>query len=298
LVNAARARRPPRVAALTMVRDEGDMLPRWLAYYGGQLGVENLTVLDDNSGDGSVDNLPCTVHRLPAEPVRQSWARARLNLVNAYSSELLESYDVVIFSDVDEFLIPDPACYDGLVDYLVENRERTVCAPIAVNVLHNPEIEPALDAGRPLLRQRRFVKFAPNMCKPLIKRIPVNWKAGGFHGIGAPFEIDRSLLMTHLKYYDVDAMRKVAEQRHKRYQQGRGHPVSAWPLTPDQLTSLLLSWVATPDAVDVLEFDPQEPDLTQVIRRETGMHRSVGNQMKAMESNPLRRLPDRFTTAI
>ena len=41
------------------------MLPRWVQYYGDQLGQDNLVVLDDNSVDGSTEHLPCTVLRLP-----------------------------------------------------------------------------------------------------------------------------------------------------------------------------------------------------------------------------------------
>src|SRR5262245_57139984 len=65
---------PPRVAVLTTVRDEAQMLPRWLDYYGRQVGSENLLVLDDNSVDGSTKDLPCTVYQLPPAPWRMEWA--------------------------------------------------------------------------------------------------------------------------------------------------------------------------------------------------------------------------------
>ena len=44
------------------------MLPLWIRYYGGQFGVENLYVVDDNSEDGSTDDLPCDVLHIP--PIR------------------------------------------------------------------------------------------------------------------------------------------------------------------------------------------------------------------------------------
>ncbi|MDF2968680.1 MAG: hypothetical protein K0Q93_2458 [Nocardioidaceae bacterium] len=291
-----RRRRPPRVAAFTMVCDEADMLPRWLAYYGDQLGVENLVVLDDNSSDGSTDGLRCTVHRL-AKEAKRSWSASRRDLMNTLSADLLRRYDVVIFTDVDEFLIPDPGRYDGLVDYLASSSQHEVIAPLALNILHNPDVESPLEPDRPVLAQRRFVKFSPRMCKPLIKRVPVAWKGGGFHGIAAPFAIDRALLMAHLKYYDVDALRTVARRRHLQYQDGKGHRSSAWAFGPDDLISRLRTWVATPAAHEVPEFDPQEPDVDSVIVSDptTGMYHTTGTQLTDMEMHPLRRLPDRFT---
>ncbi len=59
---------PVRIAAITFCRDEGRMLPLWVRYYGGQLGLENLYVVDDNSEDGSTDDLPCDVLHIP--PIR------------------------------------------------------------------------------------------------------------------------------------------------------------------------------------------------------------------------------------
>ncbi len=287
----------PRVVALTMARDEADLLPRWVDYYGRQVGVENLIVLDDNSADGSTDDLPCMRLRLPPGPWQPSWAQARLDLVNGLSRGLLACYEVVVFVDIDEFLVPDPAHYDGLADYLGKNRDRDVIAPLAVNVLHKPSLEPTLDPTQPLLAQRHFVKFAPGMCKPLVKRKPADWLAS-FHGIAAPFEIDPRLWMMHLKYCDVSLLMKVSAGRHARHREGRGHPRSAWALGSNELASQLSSWVQTPDEQRVQEFDPSELDLSTVVRRKGGRRfRSHGPQLSAMERNPLRRLPERFRTA-
>lgn len=283
-----------RVAALTMARDEAEMLPRWLDYYGGQLGLDNVMVIDDNSVDGSTTNLPCAHLRLPTGPLELSWPTMRKTLVNGFARGLLACYDVVIFTDVDEFLVPDPARHSGLLDYLNSHRQREVIAPLAVNVLHNPRLEPPLDQARPVLAQRRFVKFAPIMCKPLIKQVASDWSAG-FHGIRKPFEIDRELLLLHLKFYDVSFLATVSQQRRViSEQEGRG-AASTWKWGAEELTSRLLSWVDTPTDHIVPEFDPSEPDLTDVVgRSDTGYFRSWGTQLGAMEKYPLRQLPERF----
>ena len=289
----------PRVAAITMARDEAHMLPRWVRYYGDQLGEENLLVLDDNSVDGSTDQLPCTVLRLPPEPWKRPWARARLALANGVSQGLLSCYDAVLFADVDEFLVPDPARYAGLVDFLAARRDNDILAPLALNVLHDPVSEPPLDPSRPVLSQRSRVKFAPGMCKPMVKRVPADWRYA-FHGIRSSFTIDPELLMLHLKYYDVDALQKVAKQRRETHEnQGRGHPESAWPLGPDELSSRLRVWVDHPDGQEIPEFDPAEVASDNIVTDYgKGFFRTTGAQLEAMEENPLRRLPARFREAL
>jgi hypothetical protein len=140
------------------------------------------------------------------------------------------------------------------------------------------------------------------MCKPLIKRVPADWIGGGFHGIAgrAPYPIDRELFMLHLKYYDIAALEKVAKHRHTLYQTaGRGHSKSAWALDADDLTARLRSWVTPSKEGDVPEFDPNEPDLTNVVRgAEANFFRTRGRQLRSMERSPLRQLPERFHTAL
>ncbi len=67
-----------RTVAITMVRDERDMLPRWIRHYGNHVGLDHLIVIDDNSQDGSTDGLLCTVHRLPPPRPTDHWGPMRL----------------------------------------------------------------------------------------------------------------------------------------------------------------------------------------------------------------------------
>lgn len=284
---------PARTAVITMVRDEGQMLPRWVDYYGRQVGVSNLVVLDDNSVDGSADDLPCTVYRLPPPPWKRPWSKTRLGLANGIARGLLACYDVVVFTDVDEFIVADPEKYDGLVDYLSANAGTRVIAPLALELLHNVEVEAVLDPTRPLLQQRRFVKFSPGMCKPLVKRVGQPWN-GAFHRISAPFEVDRDLWMLHLKYSDVEVLETVAEHRRRIHQQeNRGHPDSFWPMGADKLKALLSSWASSTGPVP--EFDSAEPDLRDLVQEfGDGTWAVMANQVRSLEESPLRQLPPRF----
>ena len=284
---------------MTMVRDEADMLPRWLEYYGRQLGVENLVVLDDNTVDGSTKGLPCTTYRLPPEPWKRDWARTRAQLANGFARGLLACYDAVIFTDVDEFLVADPAQYAGLAEYLSARRDKKIVAPLALEVMHSRKLEPALDPTRPLLEQRRFVKYSPGMCKPLLKRSAERWEPA-FHAIHAPFEVDTALWMLHLKYSDLTLLEKVAEQRRRIHEEeGRGHSKSFWPMGAKALKRNLSSWTHLPRGVkDVPDFDPSEVDLDGLVAEvRPGVWRSRANQVLALNESPLRRLPQRVRSA-
>ena len=284
---------------MTMTRDEADMLPRWLGYYGRQFGMENLFVIDDGSTDGSTDELPCTVLHMPAPPWKQTWMRTRTDLVNGLARGLLACFDVVIFTDVDEFLVPDPLRYTDLSGYVNARADQDVLAPVAVNLLHHAGLEAAFDAERPVLAQRRFVKFVPGMCKPLITRVPAPWMMG-FHGIRSPFIIDPDLLLIHLKYYDNDALVDVADHRRDLYvNAGRGSEASSWSLGAQETQRQLTGWVAHEKGERVPEFVAAQVDVSGVVHpRANGFFRSAGQSLVAMSKSPLCVLPDRFRTAV
>ena len=122
-------------------------------------------------------------------------------------------------------------------------------------------------SNRPFLEQRRFVKFSPGMCRPLVKRVPAPW-GGAFHSIRAPFHVDRDIWMLHLKYADVPMLEIVAERRRMTHElEGRGHPKSFWPMGAEVLKRRLAAWTSDADATGaVAPFDPDEPDLDGLIQ--------------------------------
>jgi glycosyl transferase family 2 len=290
---------------MTVARDEAEMLPRWVGYYAGQVGMANLIVMDDNSVDGSTDGLPCTVLRLPSQPWKVDFEHTRMKLASGIGAALLSCYDVIIFCDVDEFLVPDPSRHRSLLDYLRARSDREVIAPVGMNLLHNTALEPPLDPGKPVLAQRRFVKFAPGMCKPAVKRVSAPWRAAS-HGILSPFEVDPDLWMLHLKFYDLDALRRVADHRNRMHQLDGRADNTTWTRTGSELADELLSWTSPvagtdhgDDGAHVPDFDPTEVDLEAAVKKmNAGLYRaSGGGHIYAMTNNPLRTLPERFRSA-
>ncbi len=278
---------------LTVARDEAQMLPRWVRHYGGQVGVQNLIVIDDNSSDGGTDDLPCTVHRIPGFKAARFEA-GRIKLVSGLAQGLLQSYDVAVFTDVDEFLIPDPDHHDGLLDYLRHRPDVAVMAPMALNVVHHIRVEADLDPALPVLGQRGFAKFAPVMCKPSVKRVPAPWKYAS-HGITARYVPDPELFMVHLKFADREALRRVADRRNEMTRvDGRGAH-SSWARTGEEMTVMLEEFVGEVDPASVPEFDPRSVDLDQLVIEDRGSFRSQRQgQLLAMKDEPLLRVPRRL----
>lgn len=207
-----------RIAAVTTCWNEAERLPRWLSWYGAELGREHLHVLDDGSDDGAVDGLgEVTVERRPRRAAFDDPGRARR--VSDYVEALLPRYEWVLYADVDEFLVP----FDGrpLAQALADPGLADTVTALGFDVIHNEAVEPgALDPERPVMAQRRHVRFNATYCKPLATRTPVRWRPG-FHFSDRPLAFGSQafggLLLLHTRYADrgqglrrLEASRRVA----------------------------------------------------------------------------------------
>lgn len=287
----SRRRKRARLAALTVVRDEAAMLPRWVGYYGAQLGMENLVVVDDRSTDGSTDDLPCPVVRHEGFPEGR-FEKARMALASRLGDELLRDHDAVIFTDADEFLLADPDRYDGLLDFVTKRPELDVAAGLGLNVVHHLDHESALRADQPVLGQRRFAKFVGRMCKPSLKRVGAPWVRAS-HGIRAPYLPDRGLLMVHLKFADLDLMRRTADLRHAVRVSSGLTEKSAWAWSGDQLAAEFCSFLN--GGPEVPAFDARQIDPYRLVTERDGVWRARGpRQLRAMAQAPLLRVPQRY----
>jgi hypothetical protein len=285
----------PHVAVITMARDEGTMLRRWVDHYSREVGVDNLVVVDDNSSDGSTDDLPCTVLRIPPLTSKKSFEPARMGMLGGLSAGLLEAYDAAIFCDVDEFIVADPKVHESLRHFVAAREGRPALGVMGLNVVHDVAREAPLVDGEPILGQRRLAKFLPLMCKPSLKWDPAPWALAS-HGIKCPFEVDPELFMFHMKFADRDHLEAVADRRHAMFtSEGRAARTS-WERSGGDMVDLLDEITADIDLDEVKPFGPPLKKLATIVEQSApDVWRAVGGgQVQAMRNRPFARIPDRF----
>lgn len=282
---------------MTMVRNEAGMLPRWLQHYGSHVGSDALFVIDDVSDDGSVDGIDATVIRLPERSTAggRRFDRFKAQMANRLGHTLLTAYDAVIFTDVDEFLVPDPRRFTNLHEYLESLGSRDVVAPIGLNLMHSPLDAPPVRPDLPLLAQRRHVRFAPFMCKPMVKRRPYRWGPGQ-HGIQARYSIDRGLFMFHAHYADLEQATGTHAHRHTEFQVSDTGRNSMWKYPPDEFTRHIAS-MAHDESAPLPVFDPETLPLQSVVRPrpKRGGYTSRGGPMRIQ---PMMELPHYLTDQV
>lgn len=199
---------PLKIAAVTMAYNEALFLPIWVRHYAGQLGAAHCTVIDHGSDDRSTEALDVNVLRLPRSP-HDDERRARF--VGGVVAALLEYYDWVIVTDVDELLVADPARFASLPAFCADAVGDVVTA-IGLDVQHVPALEAGFDSRRRVGEQRGWARFTSAMCKPALTRRAVRW-APGFHSADAELRFSH-LYLFHLRWFDRAAgLARLAKTR-------------------------------------------------------------------------------------
>lgn len=204
-----------RIAAITMARNDEFFLTRWIEYYGAQFGPENLYIyldgtdqkIPENAGWAHIEKLPHT------DLSRAAGDKYRIGLMNDLARELLETYDIVIGCDCDEFLIIDPKTNKTLAKYLSEIQIKNTVSGLGLDVGQNMKTESVLDTKKPILHQREYALLSTRYTKPVVKTAPLDW-GSGFHSIsGHNFHIDKNLYLLHFGAVDMQMLLDKAKSR-------------------------------------------------------------------------------------
>lgn len=250
--------RTPRIAALTMVRNEAALLPVWCRHYLRQVGAGNLFVLDHASTDGGTAGLSAEIVPVPDGPLDEQQRAAQVRVT---VEVLLQRYDWVVHSDVDELVLADPRHFADLGAYAAA--ESGVAArAIGFDLHHVPEEEASLVADAPIGGQRRWVRFAASMCKPALVREAVQWSPG-FH-TSEPAGRFGALYLVHLRYVDLGmGLARLARTRARAALPG----TNPHQRVPDAEFEALVRNVAGLQRLAAVPFDPALEPLAPWVQQ-------------------------------
>jgi hypothetical protein len=196
-------------AVFTIVYNEPIFLPIWLRYYSRFFAPDDIYVLDHQSDDGSTAAHGFVRVPLERETYDDLW---KVEANETYQRELLSRYDVVLTTDVDEIVAPDPA-HGTLRDYIDAFDDDFVNC-VGYEVLHMKDAEPPLFLGRPILRQRRYWYRNAGYDKPLLSKVSMKWSSGLHSRTDGQRNRDPTLRLIHLHRMDY----AICLARHRAHQ--------------------------------------------------------------------------------
>jgi hypothetical protein len=185
-----------RVAVVTDAVSTGNYFPSWLAYYSGQFGTDSIHVFTyPNSREEFKLYDLGALHALPSAYSDD----LRRDTITAYVNSLLQSHDLVLRVDVDEFLVPDPAKFPDLITSL-KNFPGSHVTAYGFDVIQSPQ-ESVLNLTSPILAQRQFAYALTALNKTCVTRVPLKWNRG-FHYCTVPPTFG-DLYLFHTKRADI-----------------------------------------------------------------------------------------------
>lgn len=186
-----------RVAVVSDATSSGFLFQKWLSYYGALFGSTNLYLITyeglseqfRDSGLGFVWELQAKYND-----------SLRAKTISSLVSTLLQTYDVVIRCDIDEFLVPDRRHYPDLRNF-IEQTDLPYVTAIGIDIVEGKEDGVLRPSEAILFHQRRFAVRSSALNKTSITRVGMRW-AEGFHA-ATVFPIFNSLYNFHLKFADI-----------------------------------------------------------------------------------------------
>lgn len=214
-----------KIGAVSMVRNDQFFIPRWIDYYGKELGHENLFLfIDGHDQPLPEDHASINVIRLPRQRLNRSRGdKNRIDLISNFTKSLFLRYDIVIAHDIDEALVVDPARGLSLSGYLQKPVKSASLSALGLDVGQHLGLEKPIDPSRPFLEQRSFAHVSARYTKAIVAFRPLRWGAG-FHRVRyRNFHIDPNLFLFHFGMVDYDISKRKMEDQSLLNAGWRGH---------------------------------------------------------------------------
>ena len=275
------------LAVVTMLYNESDLLPIWSRHYTNQVGSRNCFVLDHGSTDGATDELELNVLKLPRSPFNEV---TRAESCSRFCASLLYYYERVLFTDVDEIVVADPAISPNLTDY-VGRTDAPVLNCFGMDLIQDETTDAALRFDQPILRQRNWVLPSSVLCKPTFTSMPVTWSMG-FHTCDAEVRFG-DLYLFHLAYVDFGMIRRRQQKRNSVENLGPGSDHHR--MDPDAFSHHIREGYVLARRVEV-ELGRSDPFVQDAISRMLDGCSTCepARTLSSYRADALWRIPERF----
>lgn len=243
-------------AVFTMAHNEKVFLPIWLKYYSQFFAPEDIYVIDHDTTDGSIEQAK-KIYKFNVGKVHHGTVhdnKFMITNIRNMQQKLLQQYEIVVYTDTDEIILPDPISYKGLGDY-INKFNHSVVACNSRSVVQQPT-EPPIDLSKPILTQRSvwFSEYLYN--KSLISKIPLAWDIGlhgVLHGVSNNINIyydipvDRELILLHLSRMDFNIRKQRGESIAKEKWGAESGVADQWQLKGHEL----IKWFYNPPFIPI-----------------------------------------------
>lgn len=208
------------ICFVTFARNEPVRLPVWIKHYKQFCSNEDMYVIDQNTTDGSTDNLECCVKREPNDAVfDHTWLRQMLtnNLCI-----LLQYYEVVVMTECDELMFTKNN--ENLKDYLVETyKGKNINGATSLYDMLQHDSEKDYDSNMKISQQRNYW-FDWGVYKHTIFTYCDREVENGFHngnGIYNDNLVTLHIQMLNKQWFVDKIINRIAEKN--KYGQGDNH---------------------------------------------------------------------------
>lgn len=205
----ATSRGQKRRAVLTIVRNESVFFPIWLGYYSRFFAPDDIYVLDHETSDGSTARDGFVRIPVTHETVDHAWM---VRTMEAKQHELLDRYDVVLVTDVDEIVAPAPEL--GTLGDYIDRFEEAFVNCLGYELIHMLDREGPFDPSRKVLEQRGYWFANDIYDKPALATEPLSWRPGFHRTTDGSMRPDPDLYLIHLHRMDYEIC--LARHRYRR----------------------------------------------------------------------------------
>lgn len=192
-------------AIFVMVQNEPIFLPIWLKYYSKYFSGDDIYIFNHRTTDKSLETSKkkFSFNEIYLDYPYSFDHRWFKFVINTVQRHLLKFYEFVVFTDIDEIILPTSPGFGDLDDY-IDGIKTDYVRCKGFDLIHLKDKEPVFDPAKPVLAQRKFWYPTRWYDKTLISRVPLTWKMGNHQVTKRESNQDTTLLLIHLHKLDFD----------------------------------------------------------------------------------------------